>query len=182
MTTSASVPASGPSVRARRVAALEHALKDRILVIDGAMGTMIQRYRLGEDDFRGKRFADHPHPLQGANDLLSLTRPDVIREIHEGYLAAGADILETNTFNATSISMADYGLEAAVYDINLESARLARAAADAFTARDASRPRFVAGILGPTNRTASISPDVNDPAFRNVTFDELAGAYDEQAR
>ncbi|MYJ40474.1 MAG: methionine synthase [Gemmatimonadetes bacterium] len=182
MTTSASVPASGPSVRARRVAALEHALKDRILVIDGAMGTMIQRYRLGEDDFRGKRFADHPHPLQGANDLLSLTRPDVIREIHEGYLAAGADILETNTFNATSISMADYGLETAVYDINLESARLARAAADAFTARDPSRPRFVAGILGPTNRTASISPDVNDPAFRNISFDELAEAYDEQAR
>ena len=182
MTTSASAPAPDPSVRARRVAALEHALKDRILVLDGAMGTMIQRYRLDEDDFRGDRFADHPHPLKGANDLLSLTRPEVIREIHEGYLAAGADILETNTFNATSISMADYGLEAAVYDINLESARLARAAADAFTARDASRPRFVAGILGPTNRTASISPDVNDPAFRNISFDELAEAYDEQAR
>ncbi|MYK68961.1 MAG: methionine synthase, partial [Gammaproteobacteria bacterium] len=182
MTTSASAPAPNPSVRARRVAALEHALKDRILVLDGAMGTMIQRYRLDEDDFRGDRFADHPHPLKGANDLLSLPRPEIIREIHEGYLAAGADIVETNTFNATSVAMADYGLEAAVYDINLESARLARAAADAFTARDASRPRFVAGILGPTNRTASISPDVNDPAFRNITFDELAAAYDEQAR
>ena len=182
MTTSASVPASDPSVRARRVAALEHSLKDRILVLDGAMGTMIQRYRLGENDFRGERFADHPSPLQGANDLLSLTRPEIIREIHEGYLAAGADIVETNTFNATSVAMADYGLEAAVYDINLESARLARAAADAFTARDASRPRFAAGILGPTNRTASISPDVNDPAFRNISFDELAAAYDEQAR
>ena len=182
MTTSASAPATGSSARARRVTALERALKDRILVLDGAMGTMIQRYRLDEDDFRGDRFADHPHPLKGANDLLSLTRPEVIREIHEGYLAAGADIVETNTFNATSVAMADYGLEAAVYDINLESARLARAAADAFTARDASRPRFVAGILGPTNRTASISPDVNDPGFRNVTFDELAAAYDEQAR
>ena len=182
MTPSASAPAPDPSVHARRVAVLEHVLKDRILVLDGAMGTMIQRYRLDEDDFRGERFADHPHPLKGANDLLSLTRPEIIREIHEGYLAAGADIVETNTFNATSVSMADYGLEGAVYDINLESARLARAAADAFTARDASRPRFVAGILGPTNRTASISPDVNDPAFRNISFDELAEAYDEQAR
>ncbi len=182
MTTSASASATGPSVHARRVAALELALKDRILVLDGAMGTMIQRYRLDEDDFRGDGFADHPHPLKGANDLLSLTRPEIIREIHEGYLAAGADIVETNTFNATSVAMADYGLEAAVYDINLASARLARAAADAFTARDASRPRFVAGILGPTNRTASISPDVNDPAFRNISFDQLAAAYDEQAR
>ena len=182
MTTSASVPGIRSSARSRRAAALRDALKDRILVLDGAMGTMIQGYRLGEEDFRGERFADHSSPLKGANDLLSLTRPGVIREIHEGYLAAGAGIVETNTFNATSIAMADYGLEAAVYDINLESARLARAAADAFTARDASRPRFVAGILGPTNRTASLSPEVNDPAFRNITFDRLAEAYDEQAR
>ena len=182
MTNSASASAAGSSARAGRNAALKRALEDRILVLDGAMGTMIQRYGLDEEDFRGERFADHPQPLKGANDLLSLTRPEIIREIHEGYLAAGADIVETNTFNATSVAMADYGLETAVYDINLESARLARAAADAFTARDASRPRFVAGVLGPTNRTASISPDVNDPAFRNVTFDELADAYDEQAR
>ncbi len=152
------------------------------MVLDGAMGTMLQRYRLTEEDFRGTRFADHPVPLKGANDVLSLTRPEVVREIHEGYLAAGADIIETNTFNATSVAMADYGLEAAVYDLNVASARLARAAADAFTARDASRPRFVAGVLGPTNRTASISPDVNDPAFRNITFDPLAAAYGEQAR
>ena len=182
MTTSASALAIGSPARSRRAAALEHALKEHILVLDGAMGTMIQDYRLGEDDFRGERFADHSSPLKGANDLLSLTRPEVIREIHEGYLAAGADIVETNTFNATSVAMADYGLEHAVYDINLESARLARAAADAFTARDAGRPRFVAGILGPTNRTASLSPEVNDPAFRNITFDRLAEAYDEQAR
>ena len=193
MTTLAPVPAAGPSARvplpaitssarAQRAATLEHALKDRILVLDGAMGTMIQACRLGENDFRGERFADHPSPLKGANDLLSLTRPDVIREIHEGFLVAGADIVETNTFNATSISMADYGLEPAVYDMNLASARIARAAADAFNALDPSKPRFVAGILGPTNRTTSLSPDVNDPAFRNVTFDQLAEAYGEQAR
>ena len=176
------VSATGSSTRSRRVAALEHALRERILVLDGAMGTMIQRYRMDEEDFRGARFADHPSPLKGANDLLSLTCPDVVREIHEGYLAAGADIVETNTFNATAVAMADYGLESAAYDINLASARLARAAADAFTARDPSRPRFVAGALGPTNRTASISPDVNDPAFRNIGFDELAEAYTEQTR
>ena len=177
----APVPATPPS-GAQRTEELERALRDRILVLDGAMGTMIQRYRLDENDFRGERFADHPQPLEGANDLLSLTRPDVIREIHDAHLEAGADIVETNTFNATSTSMADYGLEAAVYDMNLVSARIARAAADAIIARNESRPRFVAGVLGPTNRTASMSPDVNDPAFRNVTFDELAAAYEEQAR
>ena len=153
----------------------------RILVLDGAMGTMIQRYELGEQDFRGHRFADHPRSLRGANDVLSLTRPDIIRAIHEAYLDAGADILETNTFNATSISMADYGLEAAVYEINVESARIAREAAEEFSAHEPAKPRFVAGVLGPTNRTASISPEVNDPGFRNVTFDELAASYGEQA-
>ena len=182
MTVLAPAPGASLSARVQRATALEHALRRRILVLDGAMGTMIQGYRLGEDDFRGDRFAGHGRPLRGANDVLSLTRPEVIREIHEGYLAAGADIVETNTFNATSISMADYGLESSVYEINLASARIARAAANNFTALDPSRPRFVAGILGPTNRTASLSPDVNDPAFRNITFDALTEAYDEQAR
>ena len=182
MTTPAPTSATGPATRSKRVASLKDALGRRILVLDAAMGTMIQGYRLDEEGFRGTRFADHPSPLKGANDLLSLTRPDIIREIHESHLAAGADIVETNTFNATSVSMADYGLEGAVYEMNLASARIARAATDAFTARDASRPRFVAGVLGPTNRTASISPDVNDPAFRNISFDRLAAAYEEQAR
>ena len=182
MTVLAPAPEASLSARVQHATALEHALRRRILVLDGAMGTMIQGYRLGEDDFRGDRFAGHGRPLRGANDVLSLTRPEVIREIHEGYLAAGADIVETNTFNATSISMADYGLESSAYEMNLASARIARAAADGFTALDPSRPRFVAGILGPTNRTASLSPDVNDPGFRNITFDALAEAYDEQAR
>lgn len=146
------------------------------------MGTMIQRYRLSEADFRGSRFADHPTDLKGNNDLLCLTRPEVIREIHSAYLDAGADILETNTFNATSISQADYGLESVVYELNAAGARLAREAADAATARDPRKPHFVAGVLGPTNRTASISPDVNNPGFRNVTFDDLAAAYRESVR
>jgi len=149
-------------------------------VLDGAMGTMIQRHRLTEEQFRGARFAAHPKPLKGDNDLLCLTRPHVITEIHRGYLAAGADIIETNTFNGTRISQSDYGLEAIVRELNTAAARLARAVADAFTAQTPERPRFVAGILGPTNRTASISPDVNDPGFRNVTFDGLAAAYAEQ--
>ena len=161
---------------------IEALARERILLLDGAMGTMIQRYRLGEADFRGSRFADHPSDLKGNNDLLCLTRPEVIREIHSAYLDAGADILETNTFNATSISQADYRLESIVYELNAAGARLAREAADAATARDPRKPRFVAGVLGPTNRTASISPDVNNPGFRNVTFDDLATAYREAVR
>lgn len=161
---------------------LTEQLKQRILVLDGAMGTMLQSYRLEEADFRGDRFRDHPTDLQGNIDLLSLTRPDVVGTIHRAYLEAGADIVETNTFGATAITQADYGLEAAVYDINYSAARLAREAADEFTRREPARPRFVAGILGPTNRTASISPDVEHPEFRNVGFDELVRAYREQAR
>ena len=164
-----------------RFRVLRQSLAHRILVLDGAMGTMIQRHRLTEEQFRGRRFAAHPRPLKGDNDLLCLTQPRVIGEIHRGYLAAGADIIETNTFNGTRISQADYGLERIVRELNASAARLARAAADEFTARTPEQPRFVAGILGPTNRTASISPDVNDPGFRNVTFDELAAAYAEQA-
>ncbi|MBW3565002.1 MAG: methionine synthase [Acidobacteria bacterium] len=156
-------------------------LEGRILILDGAMGTMIQRYRLTEEDYRGEAFRDHSRDLRGANDLLSITRPDVIREIHRDFLAAGADIVETNTFNATSISMADYALEAAVRDINLAAARIAREAADAATADDPSRPRFVAGSMGPTNRTASLSPDVNRPGFRAVSFRDLETSYQEQA-
>ncbi|MFP5305088.1 MAG: homocysteine S-methyltransferase family protein, partial [Gammaproteobacteria bacterium] len=163
-------------------ARLESLLKSRILVIDGAMGTMIQGYRLEEADYRGARFADWPRDLKGNNDLLVLTQPDIIREIHGKYLEAGADLVETNTFNAQVISLADYGMEALAYEINLEAARLARQAADAWTAKTPERPRFVAGALGPTNRTASISPDVNDPGKRNVHYDELVSAYLEQAR
>lgn len=168
--------------------ALADLLARRIVLIDGAMGTMIQRFRLDEAQYRGAglsgrpadaRFADHPGDLKGNNDLLSLTRPDVIRQIHEGYLAAGADIIETNTFGATSIAQADYGLQAWAREMNLVSARLAREACDRYATAD--RPRFVAGALGPTPRTASISPDVNDPGARNVTFDELEQAYHEQA-
>jgi 5-methyltetrahydrofolate--homocysteine methyltransferase len=158
---------------------LAELLSRRILVMDGAMGTMIQGYRLSETEYRGSRYADFPHDLKGNNDLLSITRPQVITEIHEGFLAAGADIIETNTFNATSISLADYHLESAAVEINLAAAALARAAAGKFSTPD--QPRFVAGALGPTARTASISPDVNDPGFRNVSFDQLAAAYGEQA-
>jgi len=152
----------------------------RILVLDGAMGTMIQRYKLEEADFRGDRFRDHGHPLKGNNDLLALTRLDVLREIHDAYFEAGADIAETNTFSSTTIAQADYGLEDAVYDLNFASARIARDAADAWTAKQPQKPRFVAGSVGPTNRTASISPDVNDPGYRAVTFHELVAAYQEQ--
>ena len=175
--------ADRPNERARagRIAALERALASRILVLDGAMGTMIQDYRLAEADYRGARFADHPAPQKGNNDLLSLTQPDIVRDIHAAYLAAGADIVETNTFNSTAIAMADYLMEDAVYDLNLASARIAREAADAQAALTPARPRFVAGVLGPTNRTASISPDVNDPGFRNADFDMLAAAYREAA-
>ena len=164
-----------------RTSQLRELLSKRILVLDGAMGTMIQRHRVTEEDFRGARFAEHARPLKGDNDLLSLTRPDLIRDIHRAYFEAGADIIETNTFNGTRISQSDYGLESVVRELNAAAARLARGVADEFTARTPEKPRFVAGILGPTNRTASISPDVNDAGFRNVTFDELVTAYAEQA-
>ena len=165
-----------------RIAIMRRALENRILVLDGAMGTMIQSYELDEDDFRGERYADHAVALKGNNDLLSLTQPDVISAIYRAYFDAGADIIETNTFSATTIGMADYRLEAAVYDINYVSATLARTVADEFTANEPDRPRFVAGSIGPTNRTASMSPDVNDPSFRNITFDDLVAAYGEQVR
>ncbi|MCC9165467.1 methionine synthase [Pontibacter harenae] len=157
-------------------------LKERVLVLDGAMGTMIQRYQLQEEDFRGDRFKDHASDLRGNNDLLSITRPDVIKQIHLDYLEAGADIVETNTFSGTSIAMADYHLEHIVYELNYESARLAREAADEIEARIPGRPRFVAGAIGPTNRTASLSPDVNNPGYRAITFDQLVEAYYEQVR
>ena len=168
--------------RKQRIAALEQAARSRILLLDGAMGTMIQRHKLTERDFRGARFAGWQRDVQGNNDLLNLTCPEVIAGIHRAYLRAGADILESNTFNSTSISLADYGMEALAYEFNLQGARLARAAADEATAADPSRPRWVAGALGPTNRTASISPDVNNPAFRNISFDELRAAYRDAAR
>src|SRR6476661_5882572 len=164
-------------LRLTRIAALHDALKQRILVLDGAMGTMIQRYHLTEAQYRGERFRDHPKDLRGNNDLLTLTRPEVIREIHAQYLEAGADILETNTFNSTSISQADYDLQEIVAELNFEGARLAREVADGFTARTPGKPRFVAGVLGPMNRTLSLSPDVNDPGFRAVTFDQVRAAY-----
>ena len=160
-----------------RAERLEAAVEDRILVLDGAMGTMIQERRLGEADYRGEAFAGHAVDLKGNNDILNLTAPEVIREIHLAYLEAGADILETNTFNATGISQAEYRLEDVAYEINRAGALLARQAAEAVEAKDPARPRFVAGVLGPTSRTASISPDVNDPGFRNVTFEGLAAAY-----
>ena len=171
----------GGRVRAADGAALKRALASRILVLDGAMGTMIQDHRLVEADYRGARFADHAAPQKGNNDLLSLTQPGIIRDIHAAYLAVGADIVETNTFNSTAIAMADYLMEDVAYDLNFASARIARHAADAQTALTPERPRFVAGILGPTNRTASISPDVNDPGARNADFDTLAAAYREAA-
>ncbi|MDH3935275.1 MAG: homocysteine S-methyltransferase family protein, partial [Gammaproteobacteria bacterium] len=154
-------------------------LGERILFLDGAMGTMIQRHKLEEADYRGERFADWPSDLKGNNDLLSLTQPEIIRDIHTRYLEAGADIIETNTFNTTRIAMADYGMQDLSHEINVASARLAREAADAVTASTPEKPRFVAGVLGPTNRTASISPDVNDPGFRNVSYDQLVEAYTE---
>jgi len=161
---------------------LEALLAGRILVLDGAMGTMIQRHKLAEADFRGPRFAAHPKELRGNNDLLTLTRPDVISAIHHEYLEAGSDIIETNTFSSTAIAQADYGLQPLVYELNREGARLAKAACEAWTAKTPARPRFVAGSMGPTNRILSISPDVNNPAFRAMTFDELREAYKEQAR
>ena len=159
---------------------IQQAIKNRILVLDGAMGTMLQRYNFSEEDFRGERFKDFPYSLKGNNDLLSITQPQAIRDIHAQYFEAGADIVETNTFSSTTIGMADYHLEDIVYELNFQSAKIAREVADEFTARNPAKPRFVAGSIGPTNRTASMSPDVNDPGYRAVTFDDLRIAYKQQ--
>lgn len=156
---------------------IEEIVQERILVLDGAMGTMLQRYKFEEEDFRGERFKDWAHPLKGNNDLLSLTQPEAIAEIHRKYFAAGADIVETNTFSGTTIAMADYYMEDLVYELNYESARIAKEVANEFTAKEPHKPRFVAGSIGPTNKTASMSPDVNDPGYRAVSFDELREAY-----
>lgn len=155
-------------------------IQQRILVLDGAMGTMLQEYNFTEEDFRGERFADYPTPLKGNNDLLSITQPEAVKEVHRKYFAAGADIVETNTFSGTTIAMADYQMEDLVYELNYESAKLAKEAAEEFTKKEPHKPRFVAGSIGPTNRTASMSPDVNDPGYRAVTFDELRIAYKQQ--
>src|SRR5918993_3024096 len=166
--------------RQSRLEEFRDLMKERIVLLDCAMGTMIQSYDLSEDDIRGELFADHPGELKGNNDLLSITQPQIIRAIHEAAMEAGSDIIETNTFSSTSIAQRDYGMEDLAYELNYEAARVAREAADGFAT--AERPRFVAGALGPTNRTASLSPDVNNPGFRNITFDELAAAYAESAR
>src|SRR5215217_4737486 len=165
-----------------RISEFRALLKQRIIILDGAMGTMIQRYGLTEEDYRGERFKDYPRELKGNNDLLSITQPQIIRDIHEAMLEAGADIVETNTFSSTSIAQADYGMEDLVYELNYESARLAREATDKYTEQTPDKPRFVVGALGPTNRTASLSPDVNNPGFRNTTFDQLKEAYKEAAK
>ncbi|OWK99610.1 5-methyltetrahydrofolate--homocysteine methyltransferase [Kaistella haifensis DSM 19056] len=160
---------------------LYRALSERILVLDGAMGTMLQRYKFEEEDYRGERFKNWEHPLKGNNDLLSLTQPQAIEEVHRKYLEAGADIIETNTFSATTIAMADYHMEELAYELNFESAKIARKVCDEFTTKNPDKPRFVAGSIGPTNKTASLSPDVNDPGFRAITFDEFRIAYKQQA-
>lgn len=159
---------------------IQQEIQKRILVLDGAMGTMLQRYNFSEEDFRGERFKDFPHSLKGNNDLLSITQPQAIREVHAQYFEAGADIIETNTFSGTTIGMADYHLEDIVYELNFQSAKIAREVADEFTAKNPNKPRYVAGSIGPTNRTASMSPDVNDPGYRAVTFDDLRIAYKQQ--
>ena len=161
---------------------IQEVVKEKILVLDGAMGSLIQTYKLEEEDFRGTRFKNHTHPLKGNNDLLALVRPDILKEIHCLYLESGADILETNTFSGTSIAQADYALEEAVYDINFQSAKIAKEAAEEYTLKTPNKPRYVAGAIGPTNRTLSISPDVNDPGFRAVTWDEVVLAYKEQIK
>jgi 5-methyltetrahydrofolate--homocysteine methyltransferase len=167
--------------REARLALLEPLLAQRILVLDGAMGTMIQSYQLEEKDYRGERFANWPRELRGHNDLLTLTQPGIVRAIHSAYLEAGADIVETNSFTSNATSLADYGMDGLVYELNRAAARLARDAADEWERRTPDTPRFVAGVLGPTNRSASLSPDVNDPGFRNVTFDQLVATYGEGA-
>ncbi|WP_108866463.1 homocysteine S-methyltransferase family protein [Aquimarina aquimarini] len=159
---------------------IQKILEERILILDGAMGTMLQRYKFTEEDFRGERFKDWPVPVQGNNDLLSITQPEALKEVHRLYFEAGADIVETNTFSGTTIAMADYEMEELVYELNYESAKIAKEVADEFTAKEPHKPRFVAGSIGPTNRTASMSPDVNDPGYRAVTFDELRIAYKQQ--
>ena len=159
---------------------IQQEIQKRILVLDGAMGTMLQRYNFSEEDFRGERFKDFPHSLKGNNDLLSITQPAAIRDVHAQYFEAGADIVETNTFSSTTIGMADYHLEDLVYELNFQSAKIAREVADKSTAKNPNKPRFVAGSIGPTNRTASMSPDVNDPGYRAVTFDDLRIAYKQQ--
>lgn len=159
---------------------IKEEIKKRILVLDGAMGTMLQRYNFTEEDFRGVRFKDYPSPLKGNNDLLSLTQPKAIAEVHRSYFEAGADIVETNTFSGTTIAMADYNMEDLVYELNYESAKIARQVADEFSKKEPFKPRFVAGSIGPTNRTASLSPDVNKPEYRAVTFEELRVAYKQQ--
>jgi len=161
---------------------IQEEIKKRILVLDGAMGTMIQGYNLTESDFRGERFAQHSCDLKGNNDLLNITKPTVIKEIHKAYLDAGADIIETNTFSSTSVSMLDYDLVDAVYDLNYYGAKVAKEACDEYTKQNPDKPRFVAGSVGPTNRTASLSPDVNRPGFRNISFDELVDAYTLQIK
>ena len=165
----------------KNTAQLYQALNQRILVLDGAMGTMLQRYNFTEEDYRGERFKDWESSLKGNNDLLSLTQPKAIEEVHRKYLEADADIIETNTFSGTTIAMADYHMEKLVYELNFESAKIARKVCDEFTAKNPDKPRFVAGSIGPTNRTASLSPDVNDPGFRAITFDQLRIAYKQQA-
>lgn len=161
---------------------IQEVLKDRIMVLDGAMGTMIQRHPLEEADFRGERFKDHGYPLKGNNDLLSLTQPQIIKDIHKLYFEAGADIIETNTFSGTSVAQADYHLEEIVYDLNFQSAKIAKEVAEVITKQNPAKPRYVAGAIGPTNKTASLSPDVNNPGYRAITFDQLKEAYKEQAR
>ncbi|MCB0373752.1 MAG: homocysteine S-methyltransferase family protein [Muricauda sp.] len=161
---------------------IEDILKKRILVLDGAMGTMLQRYKFEEEDFRGERFKDWPMDLKGNNDLLSLTQPQAIADVHRAYLDAGADIIETNTFSGTTIAMADYGMEELVYELNYESAKIAKQVAQEYTEKNPAKPRFVAGSMGPTNKTASMSPDVNDPGYRAVSFDDLRKAYKQQVK
>lgn len=177
MTNNTSIQIAAPQAR---YTLLREQLQQRILVLDGAMGTMLQRYNFSENDFRGERFSNFEHPLKGNNDLLSITQPQAVKDVHSQYFAAGADIVETNTFSGTTIGMADYYLEEFVYELNFESAKIAREAADFYTIQNPNKPRFVAGAIGPTNRTASMSPDVNDPGFRAVTFDDLRIAYKQQ--
>jgi 5-methyltetrahydrofolate--homocysteine methyltransferase len=164
------------------MAKIEDILKERIMILDGAMGTMIQRHKLEEADFRGDILKNHQHPLKGNNDLLSITRPDIIKEIHRQYFEAGADIVETNTFGSTTVAQADYHLEHLVYEINYQAAKIAREVADEFTKKEPHKPRFVAGSMGPTTKLASMSPDVNNPGYRAITFDQLVVAFKEQAK
>lgn len=161
---------------------IQDILKERIMVLDGAMGSLIQEYKLEEKDFRDEKLKDHPHPLKGNNDLLSITRPDVIKEIHAKYLSVGADIIETNTFGGTTVAQADYHLEFLVYDINFHGAKIAKEVAEEFTKKEPHKPRFVAGAMGPTTKLASMSPDANNPGYRSITFDELKVAFKEQAK